>query len=280
MPSDYARIAKVLEYLSQENTASDLESLSALVDLSPGHFQRMFQRYTGITPKNFISVRNLSAAKALLSQGQSLLETRQAVGLSGTGRLHDLFVKLEAMTPGEFKQQGLGLRIRWALLTTTLGEVLLSATDRGLCGLVFWEGGDPLDTLRLRWPQAEFMEDVSGLQPYADALQAQLGGWPAPQAPLAIIAVGSAFQIKVWEALLRLPEGAVTTYAAIAQAVGQAGASRAVGTAIGANPMGVLIPCHRVIRATGALGGYRWGEARKRQLLMLEQARRLYCTVT
>lgn len=246
-----------------------LEALAGRMDMSPAHFQRVFSRWVGVSPKRFQQYLALGHAKSLLREHFSTLDTAHAVGLSGSGRLHDLFLSWEAMSPGDYARQGAGLTIRWGWFDSPFGQALLMATDRGLCGLGFAAETGPevaLADMYARWPQADFTEDPDTLHPMAEAIFAQKG-----QARLHLM--GAPFQIKVWEALLSIPSGHVTTYSQLAEAVGSPKAVRAVGNAVGRNPVSFLIPCHRALRKSGALGGYHWGLPVKRALLAWEAAR-------
>ncbi len=276
MSSDYARVEAAIRHLEAHAAEQpSLAELAAVVGLSEFHFQRLFHRWAGVTPKTFLQFLTLGEAKKRLQASDSLLRASHDVGLSGPGRLHDLFLSLEAMTPGEYKAQAAGLMLRWAIHPTPFGEALFAATERGLCGLAFVQEDAEADveTLRARWPEAGLVRDPAATAPYAEALEARVRG-QAPR-PLALLLKGTPFQLKVWEALLRIPEGALATYEGLAAAAGSPGAARAAGTALGANPLAYLIPCHRVIRATGAFGGYQWGAPRKRAILALEGARSL-----
>jgi len=275
--SDYSRVAEAIDYL--EAHAADQPSLAAVagqVGLSAFHFQRLFKRWAGVSPKDFLGCLTLQRAKGLLGDSRSLLDASLELGLSGPSRLHDLFLKVEAMTPGEFKRGGGGLAIRWGSHDTPFGEALFAVTDRGLCGLSFL-GEAPLETeverLRARWPEADLREDPTRTAPLAAEVASRMRG--GPRQPLSLVLRGSPFQVKLWEALLAIPEGAATSYQGLARLIDAPGASRAVGTALGLNPIGYLIPCHRVIRASGAVGDYRWGRIRKQALLGVEGARAL-----
>ncbi|MBK8725537.1 MAG: methylated-DNA--[protein]-cysteine S-methyltransferase [Holophagaceae bacterium] len=276
MSSDYARIEAAIRHLEAHAAEQPgLAELAAVVGLSPFHFQRLFHRWAGVTPKTFLQALTLREAKQRLLASESLLATSHGVGLSGPSRLHDLFLSLEAMTPGEFKAGAAGLDIRWGLHATPFGSGLFAATERGLCGLAFVDGevATAVEELRARWPGAALGRDEAFTAPFAAELDHRARG-QAPQ-PLALLLKGTPFQLQVWEALLRIPEGAVASYEGLAAAAGSPGASRAAGTALGANPLAYLIPCHRVIRATGAFGQYQWGAPRKRAILALEAARTL-----
>jgi AraC family transcriptional regulator of adaptative response/methylated-DNA-[protein]-cysteine methyltransferase len=266
--SDYARVEHAIHYIDEHARRQPrLEDVAAAVGLSEFHFQRLFQRWAGISPKRFLQVVTLADARRRLDSSRPLLEVSHEVGLSGPSRLHDLFVSVEKMTPGEYKQRAAGMTIRWGVHATPLGEALFAATSRGLCHVGF--DGD-VATLRARWPGAELMRDDRAVAGFAAALRARLRGEPGQ--PIGLVLKGTPLQLKVWEALVAIPPGHVATYADVAALAGAPAAVRAVGSAIGANPVAPLIPCHRVIRATGALGEYRWGAPRKRVLLALERA--------
>lgn len=249
-----------------------LEALAAEAGMSPGHFQRVFSRWAGVSPKRFAQYLALDHAKRLLAERRSVLDAAWGAGLSGPGRLHDLFVTWEAMSPGDYARAGAGLVIAWAEIATPFGPAIAMATGRGLCGLGFAAGAGREATradLAARWPAATFVEDAGRVVPLAAAALDRSGA----AGPARLHLMGGPFQLKVWEALLQVPAGAVTTYADIAAAIGRPGAARAVGTAVGRNPVGLVVPCHRVLRREGALGGYRWGLGVKRALLAWESAR-------
>ncbi|WP_417672620.1 methylated-DNA--[protein]-cysteine S-methyltransferase [Pseudodonghicola sp.] len=253
--------------------ALSLEDLAARMGMSPAHFQRLFSRWVGVSPKKYQQYLRLGQAKALLRDRFTTLETAHAVGLSGGGRLHDLFLRWEAMSPGDFARHGEGLVIRWGWFDSPFGPALAMGTDKGLCGLGFAAeiGAEAaMADMRGRWPGAEFIEDAARLRPLVEAAFAQKG-------ETALHMIGSPLQIKVWEALLRIPSGHVTTYSEIAQSIGAPRAVRAVGTAVGRNPVSWLIPCHRALRKSGALGGYHWGLPVKRAMLAYEAAREDGC---
>jgi len=246
-----------------------LGDLAAEMNMSPAHFQRLFSTWVGVSPKRYQQYLALGHAKALLRKRFTTLETAQNVGLSGSGRLHDLFVKWEAMSPGDFARDGAGLSIRWGWFESPFGPALVMGTDRGICGLAFAAetGADAtLADLRSRWPEADFVEDPDHLRAWASAALGMSG-------ETQLHMIGAPFQLKVWEALLTIPSGHVTTYSEIAQAIGNPRAVRAVGTAVGRNPVSWLIPCHRALRKSGALGGYHWGLPVKRAMLAWESAR-------
>jgi AraC family transcriptional regulator of adaptative response/methylated-DNA-[protein]-cysteine methyltransferase len=242
------------------------------VGLSEFHFQRLFQRWAGVSPKRFLQFLTLEEAKRLLQETHSLLETSFELGLSGPSRLHDLFLSIERMTPGQYKAGAQGVTVRWGVEDTLLGPALFAAVDRGLCGISFVIEENGLDAslqdLSQRWPSATLKQDPAAVSHYAEALQARMSGHP--REPLSVVLKGTSLQLKVWEALLRIPAGRVVSYGDVAKAVGLENGSRAVGAAVGQNPIAWLIPCHRVIYSTGSFGNYRWGAARKAALLGLE----------
>lgn len=248
-----------------------LQDIAAEMNLSPTHFQRVFSRWAGVSPKRFQQWLTLDHAKSLLRDRHTTLATADAVGLSGAGRLHDLFTRWEAMSPGDYARAGQGLDIRWAWVDSPFGPALVMATERGICGIAFAaEIGRTaaMDDMTRRWPAARFHADDDFVAPLAAQAFPRCGA-PA-DAPLFLI--GAPFQIKVWDALLRIPTGHVTTYSEIARAIGRPQAVRAVGTAVGRNPVSWLIPCHRAIRKSGGLGGYHWGVPVKRAILAWEAA--------
>jgi AraC family transcriptional regulator of adaptative response/methylated-DNA-[protein]-cysteine methyltransferase len=273
-----ARIARSIRHLVENYDAQpSLEDAARVAGLSPYHFQREFSRLAGVSPKTFVAHLTLEHAKAKLAGGASVLGAALDVGLSGPSRLHDLCVKVESMTPGDYARGGAGLVIRYGFLATLLGTALFMATERGLCGLAFADEGEEdmvLADMRTRWPRAEFVHDQSAIAQYAARI------FPAADATrrsksreIPIQLFGTPWQIKVWQALLAIPEGAVVSYRTVAERVCTARASRAAGAAIGRNPIALLIPCHRVLASSGAITGYHWGEPRKRALLALEAAR-------
>lgn len=267
---DYDRVAEAIRYVTeQRDDQPDLAAVAAHVGLSPYHFQRLFVRWAGVSPKQYLGYLTATRAKGLLRNSMSVLDAALEVGLSGPGRLHDLFVGLEGMTPGEYGRSGAELVLRHAVLSTAYGRALALVTDRGVAGLRFLAGGDDngraaLAEAKREWPGSQFIADR---QAVAGVLGA-LGTVDAPK----LLLKGSRFRLKVWEALLALPEGRVCSYGDLARHLGAASAARAIGGAVGANPVAVLIPCHRVLRADGGVGGYRWGETRKRALLAREAA--------
>ena len=266
----YDLMAAALAYLDARRAENpSLDDVAAHLGLSPAHFQRMFSRWVGVSPKRYVQYLTLDHARRLLAERFTVLDAAYEAGLSSPGRLHDLFVRWEAMTPGEWARRAEGLEIAWGWFDGPFGPAVAMGTERGLCGLAFaaevGRAAAEAD-LRGRWPAARFVEDPERLRPWVSA--AFGGGGEARLAP-----VGAPFQIKVWEALLRVPPGRVTTYSEIAAAVGAPRAARAVGTAVGRNPVSWLIPCHRALRKDGALGGYHWGLGVKRAMLAWESAR-------
>jgi AraC family transcriptional regulator, regulatory protein of adaptative response / methylated-DNA-[protein]-cysteine methyltransferase len=246
-----------------------LDRLAADLGLSPAHVQRVFTRFVGVSPKRYQQFLALGHARRLLRDRVPTLAAADAAGLSGGGRLHDLFLRWEAMTPGDYARRGAGLTIRHGVFDSPFGPVVAMGTDRGLCGLGFAaETGikAAMEDLAARWPRAIFVEDAGALARWVEGAF----GTTTEKVPLALI--GAPFQIKVWEALVTIPSGEVTTYADIAQAIGHPRAMRAVGAAVGRNPVSLLIPCHRVIARSGALAGYHWGLPVKRALLAWETA--------
>ncbi|MEL7281179.1 MAG: bifunctional helix-turn-helix domain-containing protein/methylated-DNA--[protein]-cysteine S-methyltransferase [Pseudomonadota bacterium] len=250
-----------------------LADLAKEMSMSPAHFQKLFTAWAGVSPKRYQQYLALGQAKALLSERFTMLETANELGLSGTGRLHDLFLRWDAMSPGEFARKGEGLTIYWGWFDSPFGLALVMGTEKGICGIGFahdmGEDWAMQDMIR-RWPKADFVEDPMMLRPWVlTAFGAP--GQTGEAAPLYLI--GAPFQIKVWEALLRVPSGHVTTYSEIANCIGKPKAVRAVGTAVGRNPISLLIPCHRALRKSGELGGYHWGLPVKRAILAWESAR-------
>lgn len=273
--TDYARIERAIRYLDRERaSAPSLADVAAHVGLSESHFQRMFTRWAGISPKRFVQYRTAALVKRLLRERRPVLETTYEAGLSGPGRLHDLVVNAEAVTPGELQRGGLGVTVRYGFHPTPFGDCLIAVTARGVCHLAFVEPvtrREALARLEHDWPLAQLVPDQDATRAAAAKAFPPPGSSALPS--LALHVKGTNFQLKVWNALLQIPPGEVTTYGAIARNLGDPNASRAVGSAVGANPVSYLIPCHRVIRASGELGGYAWGVDRKRVMLALETGR-------
>jgi AraC family transcriptional regulator, regulatory protein of adaptative response / methylated-DNA-[protein]-cysteine methyltransferase len=271
--SDYERIARIIHYLDTHHAEQpDLARLAAEAGLSTFHFHRLFSQWAGITPKDFLQSLSLAHVKRLLQEGASVLEAALAAGFSGPGRLHDLCVTLESASPGEMKSGGEGWRIVFGSTNTPFGECLLSEGPRGICHLAFVDGQDRHEAqaaLREAWPRAELRRDdrvAAGLA--ADIFRRASVREKGPK--LRAFVRGSAFQVRVWSALLRVPPGSLVTYGRLAAAIGQPSAARAVGSAVGSNPLAYLIPCHRVIRETGLIGEYRWGRLRKQAIIAWE----------
>ena len=275
--ADYHRIERAIRYLDDASPVRpSLDQVARHVGMSPFHFQRLFTRWAGISPKRFSQVLALEYAKERLRDSRNMIDATYDAGLSSGGRLHDLFVNLEAVTPGEFRQEGSGLTISAGFHETPFGEALVATTERGVCGLTFHEGSrrEALRDLAERWPGATIEERPRHTAPVAARIFKALEVRdPEGLVPLGLLVRGTNFQVKVWRALLQIPVGSVASYEDIATAIGSPSAVRAVGTAVGRNPVAFLIPCHRVIRTTGALGGYRWGLPRKRAMLAWEAGR-------
>lgn len=273
---DYYLVEQAIHYLAEHfQQQPSLPEIARAVHLSPYHFQRLFTRWAGISPKRFLQFLTIEYAKGILDESKNLLEACYGAGLSSPGRLHDLFVNLEAVTPGAYKHKGAGLHLRFGFHPTPFGRCLLALTDKGICSLYFIarnEDADALSALKENWPGAtlEMQAEQTGL-----AVET-IFSRPAKTAPgervLNIHLRGTNFQVKVWEALLRIPPGKLLCYGDLAAHLGNRRASRAVAGAVGRNPVSYLVPCHRVIRKVGKIGGYRWGAARKMALLGWEAA--------
>jgi AraC family transcriptional regulator of adaptative response/methylated-DNA-[protein]-cysteine methyltransferase len=274
--NDYRRIEKAILYLRDHvREQPALEEIAEQVHLSPYHFQRLFKRWAGVSPKRFLQFLTLGYAKRLLEENDTQLDTAYQAGLSSPSRLHDLFVAVDAVTPGEYKNFGSGLEIAYGVHASPFGNCLVALTERGLCGLSFFEdsGGErAVRELKGRWPRASFTENPER----TEAVVPRVFGAPQEhnRFPLPLLLKGTNFQIKVWEGLLRIPPGRAKSYQGLARMIGQPKAGRAVGRAVGANPIAYVIPCHRVILSTGEFGNYRYGSARKMAMLGWEQARR------
>jgi AraC family transcriptional regulator of adaptative response/methylated-DNA-[protein]-cysteine methyltransferase len=269
----YQVMRRAIEVIDRTEGPMSLEGLAQEMNMSPAHFQRLFSRWVGVSPKRFQQYLTLGHAKTLLRDRFTTLETSHALGLSSGGRLHDLFVRWEAMSPGDFAQKGAGLTISWGWFDSPFGRALVMGTAKGICGIAFADETGPqaaFDDLASRWPHAQFFENPDMLQPWA---QSAFGHPNVAQQDTPLLLVGSPLQIKVWEALLSIPSGHVTTYSEIAQAIGSPTAVRAVGTAVGRNPLSWIIPCHRALRKSGGIGGYHWGVPVKRAMLAYEAAR-------
>ena len=266
---DYETVRRVVEKISLDyRDQPSLEELAADVGQTPTALQKLFTRWAGLSPKAFLQAVTLDHARKLLDQGMPLLETSFEVGMSGPGRLHDLFVTHEAMSPGDYKTRGDGLTIRYGYHISPFGVALVMVTDRGLAGLSFNDPGGEREAfadMSGRWPNATYVEDMAATQPYAARIF-DPSRWRSEQ-PLKVVLIGTDFQVRVWQALLRIPLGKAYSYSSIAAGIGAPAASRAVGAAIGANPISFVVPCHRALGKSGALTGYHWGLTRKRAIL-------------
>ena len=268
---DYLRIEQAIQFLENHyREQPSLEEVAANIGLSEFHFQRLFTRWAGVSPKRFLQFLTKEGAKDLLSRSENLLDTTHQVGLSSLGRLHDLFVTTEAVTPGEYKTRGEGVTIRYGIHLTPFGKCLIGLTERGICHLGFVESseGEAIDDLVRELKEARMIEDFHATAALVGPIFDRR--FNTRIKPFNIHLRGTNFQLKVWEALLQIPTGTVTTYEGLAQRIGQPTASRAVGSAVGHNPIAVLIPCHRVIRKVGDFGNYRYGALRKKALLARE----------
>jgi AraC family transcriptional regulator, regulatory protein of adaptative response / methylated-DNA-[protein]-cysteine methyltransferase len=276
--ADYALVRRAIGYLTTNWTEHpSLDDLAAALALSPTQTQKLFKRWCGLSPKEFVQAIAIDHARHLLDGAASVLETAHEVGLSGGGRLHDLFVTHEAMSPGEYKRRGEGLEISYGFHPSPFGDALLMATPRGLCGLAFvnddkGEGRDAaVADMTRRWPKAHYSERPDMTAPFASAV------FDVPQAvdkePVRLVLIGSEFDVRVWQTLLHIPMGRAVGYQHIARHLGQPTAARAVGSAVGRNPISFVVPCHRVLRLDGNLGGYHWGLTRKRALIGWETGR-------
>jgi AraC family transcriptional regulator of adaptative response/methylated-DNA-[protein]-cysteine methyltransferase len=271
----YRQMGRAIRFLTDHYLEQPtLDEAASAAGLSPYHFQRLFTRYVGISPKSFIGHLTLGRAKAELACGASVLEAALEAGLSGPSRLHDLALKIEAMTPGEYARGGQGLTVEYGFHPCPFGQALLMMTDKGVCGLGFCDEGEEeaaLADMTARWPKAKFREAP---EPTAQLVRRIFDADLRTGQPIGLHLLGTPWQIKVWEALLEIPEGKLSTYKAIANKMQNDKACRAVGTAVGRNPISYLIPCHRVLGTDGALHGYHWGLTRKRAMLAMEAARR------
>jgi AraC family transcriptional regulator of adaptative response/methylated-DNA-[protein]-cysteine methyltransferase len=275
---DYDLIRRAIAFLTESWTEQpSLDALAEHLGLSPTHCQKLFKRWCGLSPKEFVQAITVDHARGLLNGSASVLDAAYEVGLSGGGRLHDLFVSHEAMTPGDYKRRGEGLTMGYGFHPSPFGEALLIVTDRGVAGLAFVDEDkaqsreDALADMKGRWPRAQF-----SAAPERTALFARQifnpGTW-AKDRPVRLVMIGTDFEVRVWEALLRIPMGRAVSYHDIARHLGQPTASRAVGSAVGRNPISFVVPCHRVLRGDGSLGGYHWGLTRKRALIGWETGR-------
>lgn len=275
---DYELIRRAIAFLSETWTEQpSLERLAQHLGLSPAHCQKLFKRWCGLSPKEFVQAITVGHARKLLSGAASVLDAAYEVGLSGGSRLHDLFVSHEAMTPGDYKRRGEGLEMTYGFHPSPFGDALLIATERGLAGLAFVDE-DKLQTrehtladMMIRWPKARFVSAPEKTAQYA-RLIFNPGAWKREQ-PVRLVMIGTDFEVRVWETLLKIPMGRAVSYNDIARHLGQPTASRAVGSAVGRNPISFVVPCHRVLRGDGSLGGYHWGLTRKRALIGWETGR-------
>ncbi|WP_183558933.1 methylated-DNA--[protein]-cysteine S-methyltransferase [Mucilaginibacter sp. SP1R1] len=270
---DYNRIAEAINFF-RENFKSQpsLDDVAGHVHLSPFHFQRMFLQWAGVTPKQFLQYLSIEHAKEILKHtGANLFDTAFETGLSGTGRLHDLFIKVEGMTPGEYKNGGASLHINYSFADTPFGKVIVASTNKGICHMAFVDEGEDtaLEKLKANYPNASYNQLVDRIQQNALFIFTQ--DWDRLD-EIKLHLKGTDFQIKVWETLLKIPAGGLTTYGDLAKKAGYEKASRAVGTTVGNNPVAFLIPCHRVIKSTGEIGQYHWGSARKNAIIGWEAA--------
>ncbi|MEL7542613.1 MAG: methylated-DNA--[protein]-cysteine S-methyltransferase, partial [Pseudomonadota bacterium] len=257
--ADYDRVRRGVSFLYENwRDHPDLGQLAQVMGLSAGHCQKLFKRWAGLSPKEFVQVITIDHAREMLRGSASLLETAHEVGLSGSGRLHDLFVDHEAMTPGDYKRRGAGLTIGYGFHPSPFGRVLAMTTERGLCGLAFCDGSADQDAafadMTRRWPAAAYVPDEARTRAVVQHIF-NVEGWDTSQ-PIKLVLIGSDFEIDVWRALLKIPAGRAVTYSDIADHVGRHGASRAVGSAVGRNPISFVVPCHRAMRKDGSLGGY------------------------
>jgi len=270
----YARIEKALCYVDDHREEQPgLEEIAKHVGLSPYHFQKLFSRWVGISPKRFLQFLTVDHARQCLEESRSVLDATYDSGLSSPGRLHDLFVGIDAMTPGEYKRRGEGLEIRYGVHPSPFGACLVGATDRGVCWLSFHDDAnseDGIRDLRRTWERASFSHIPEETSAWCERIFAEKG--TAEKKTLPLMIRGTNFQIKVWEALIRVPRGTLCSYQDVARWIGQPTATRAVGSAVAANPIAYLIPCHRVIRAMGSFGDYRWGATRKQAMIGWEMA--------
>ena len=267
--NDYDLVKHTLAFISENwREQPSLETLADQAGLSPTHLQRLFTRWAGLSPKAFLQAVTLDHARGLLRDSTSILDASYELGLSGPGRLHDLFVTHEGMSPGIYKAHGRGLSIRYGFHDCPFGRALILITSEGLAGLAFADHGkekSALADMTLRWPEATYVEDQQATASYARRIF-EAERWQ-PDQPLKIVFIGTDFEIRVWETILRIPFGKASTYSDIACHIGKPKAARAVGTAVGKNPISFVVPCHRVLEKSGGLGGYHWGLTRKRAIL-------------
>ncbi|TPV96026.1 MAG: methylated-DNA--[protein]-cysteine S-methyltransferase [Myxococcales bacterium FL481] len=271
--SHYRVVADCIEYLlDRDGKRPTLSQLARRVGLSPSHLQRVFVEWAGVSPKEFTQNLDVARARRLLDEGRSLMSTAFELGLSSSSRLHDLFVRVESMTPAEYRARAAGLRIAWATFPTPYGPALFASTERGICQLSFVaDDAQGLEELTREWPQAELEHQPPRLAEVASEVATRMAGG-APKRRLGLLLRGSPLRLQVWRALLHVDPGCCTSYGDLAAAVGRPGAAQAVGQAVGANRLAYLVPCHRVIRASGEISDYRWSRARKLAMLGREWA--------
>jgi AraC family transcriptional regulator of adaptative response/methylated-DNA-[protein]-cysteine methyltransferase len=273
--ADYDIVRHAIAYISKHWRAQpEVEAIAHAVGVTPDELHHLFRRWAGLTPMAFLQALTIDHARALLRDSASVLDAAYEVGLSGPGRLHDLFVTHEAMSPGEWKTGGEGLTVRYGFHPSPFGQALVMATERGLAGLAFADPGEEqaaLTDMKERWTRATYVEDANGTATIARRIF-EPSQWRNDQ-PLRIVMIGTDFEVRVWETLLRIPMGNVSTYSDIARKLGNPKASRAVGTAVGKNPLSFVIPCHRVLGKSGDITGYHWGLTRKRAMLGWEAGR-------
>ena len=274
---DYERIAKAIAFIRDNaRLQPSLEQIASQVGLSPWHFQRKFKAWVGVSPKRFLEFLTVQHAKELLDKSAGILDAALDLGLSGPGRLHEQFVSVEAVTPGQYKQFGSGLKIYHGIHPSPFGLMLLALTDRGICELAFGSVellDQEVNSLSMRWPAAQIFHDPRRTAPTADKIFNPHTRLPVGrQAKFNLLVKGTNFQVNVWRALLRIPEGSLISYKQLAQLTGNPTAVRATASAVGANPVSYLIPCHRILRTSGELGGYHWGTERKRAIIAWDSA--------
>jgi AraC family transcriptional regulator of adaptative response/methylated-DNA-[protein]-cysteine methyltransferase len=274
MKSDYQRIAQAINFIAaNQRQQPSLDEIAEHLHLSSFHFQRLFSQWAGVTPKKYLQILTLAHAKKLLAESKPLLEVSNSVGLSSSSRLYDHFVQLDAVTPGEFKTGGAGMRVQYGLAKSPFGDMFIGVTPRGICKLSFVMDNNidqQIKELQRQWPNADLVKEASAT---AEIVEAVLAGKHPNKGPLSLYVRGTNFQISVWRALLQIEPACINSYGQVAAAVGRPKASRAVGTAIGSNPVAFFIPCHRVLQQSGQIGGYLWGETRKHAIHAWESAR-------
>lgn len=276
--ADYARVRRAIQFITNHWLEQpDLDEIADAMGVSAGHAQKLFKRWCGLSPKEFTQSITIDHARTMLKDSASVLETAHEVGLSGGSRLHDLFVTHEAMSPGDYKRRGAGLEIVYGFHPSPFGLALLMATPRGICGIAFVDEdkgqtrSEALEDMTRRWPAASYREDARATAPFAAQIF-RLDAWRKDN-PMRLVLIGTDFEVRVWQSLLRIPMGRAVSYTDIARHIGQETASRAVGSAVGRNPLSFIVPCHRVLRTDGSLGGYHWGLTRKRALIGWERGR-------